>query len=149
MPSSHKKALVAVLGVAVLVAGGVYYMNMQTAPGPADDTTEPVDSNDTQETNRSVGLTAAQIEGEIYRVNITDIKAEPASIEIAPEDGIRFVNQAGVDVQFSFDREIGNFTLAAGEESIVDPESIIYYQVTPVDEDAEFRDISARINVQG
>lgn len=153
MPDSHKKAVGAILLVVVLIAGGLYYMNMQSSPsaeGPGGPEEEATGGNgSTEDTQRAYGLSPSQIEGEIVEVNITDINAEPASVEIAPEDGVRFVNQAGIDVQFSFDREIGDFTVSADESIIVDPTSIVYYDVTPVEENAEFRDISARINVQG
>lgn len=150
MPSSHRKALVALLGVVVIVVAGVYALNSGMLDTANDtNSTQPADTNSTEETNQKIGLSPSQIEGEIVDVNITDIKAEPASPRIAPADGIRFVNQAGVDVQFNFSRNIDTFELAADESIIIDPKAIVYYDVTPVDEDAEFRDISARINVQG
>lgn len=150
MPSSHKKALAALLGAIVIVAAGVYAVNSGMLDTGDTSTNDPTDTNTTQqETSGQIGLSASQIEGEIVNVNITDIKAEPASPRIAPEDGIRFVNQAGVDVQFNFSRNIDTFPLEAGETIIIDPRAIVYYDVTPQNEDAEFRDISARINVQG
>lgn len=151
MPSSHKKILAALLVAVVVAAGGYAAMNMNSfTTATTDNTTDTANSNSTSNsTTDQVGLTASQIEGEVVEVTLTDIKAEPSSPRIAPEDGIRFVNEAGVDVEFTFDREISNFQLAAGDSIIVDPTSIIYYDVAAQDEDAEFRGISARINVQG
>lgn len=146
-PSFDKKVVLAVFGVIILVAAGAYYMNMQQPSTMPDDNS--TQENTPAETNSSVGLSPSQIEGEISRVNITNVQAEPASIRIAPEDGIEFVNQAGVDVTFSFDRDISNFDLAAEESIIVDPTSIVYYEVASQNPDADFRGISARINVQG
>ena len=146
-PSVDKKVILAVLGVIVLVAAGAYYMSMEqpsTAPEES-----PEQDNAPAEENRSVGLSPSDIEGEISRVNITNVQAEPASLRIAPEDGVEFFNVAGVDVTFSFDREIPNFNLSAGESIIVDPTSIVYYEVAAQNPDADFRGISARINVQG
>ena len=151
VPKNHQKTIVAVLGVALVLAGGIYaYQSGMLETDSTNNIDQPV-QNETSEAavNKSVGLTASQIEGDIVNVNITDIKAEPASPRIAPEDGIRFVNQAGVGVQFNFSRNIDSFKMEAGEEVIVDPKAIVYYEVTPQDEEVEFRDISARINVQG
>lgn len=148
LPDNHKKALIALLGVVIVVAAGLVLMNgASPADTPSEDDTAPADETDNSTTD-SIGLTASQIEGEITDVTITDIKAEPASPRITPKDGIRFVNQAGVDVEFSFDREFEDFQLAAGDSIIIDPTMIIYYDATPVKEGVEFRDISARINVQ-
>lgn len=151
MPESHRKALMALVGVVIVVAAGAIAINLDsTAPEPQDNDTQDVEANSSDEsTNQLVGLSASQIEGEITEVTFTDITAEPSSPQIAPEDGIRFVNEAGVDVEVTFDREIPDFQLAAGESIIVDPKSIVYYDATAQDEDAEFRGISARINVQG
>lgn len=147
MPDIDKKVILAAFGLLLLVAAGAYYMNMQPAtPAESNATSE---NDPVEETNRSVGLSPSDIEGEISDVNITDVKAEPASIRIAPEDGVRFVNQAGIDVQFSFDRDLPNYNLSAEDSIIVDPTSITYYEVTPQEEGEDFRDISARINVQG
>lgn len=150
MPSSHKKAVIALLGVVVITAAGIYALDSGMLDTASDtESRQPADTNSTEETNQQVGLSPSQVEGEIVDVNITDIKAEPASVEIKPQDGIRFVNQAGLDVKFNFSRNIDTFELAADESIIIDPRAIVYYDVTPQDENAEFRDISARINVQG
>jgi len=103
---------------------------------------------DEQESKQRVGLTPSKIPGEITDVTVDDERADPSEALIAPEDGIRFVNEAGLDLEFEFDRNIDTFQVSAGESIIINPESILYYTVNPVDENVEFREISARINVQ-
>lgn len=151
---SRRKASI---GIAVLVlAGAAIFVganmdSIQDVP-VGNDTVEPEQTanNDTgeQESTQKVGLTPSQISGEITGVTVDDERADPAEAVIAPEDGIRFVNEAGIDLQFEFDRNIDTFQVAAGESIIVNPESIVYYTVNPVDDSVEFREISARINVQ-
>lgn len=137
-------ALVVVAGIAVVAVG-----SMEDIQGISDgNDTEAENNTDEQEITQRVGLSASQIQGDIVDVTVGDVRAEPSSPEISPEDGIRFVNQAGVDIEFTFDREIKTFEIAAGESTIINPESIVYYKVNSVNDSIEFREISARINVQ-
>jgi len=141
-------SLILVVGVAIVSAG-----NLDNIQSPdVNNITEPreADNNDTseQEEPEKVGLSPSDIQGDITDVTVDDERADPAEAVIPPEDGIRFVNEAGLDLEFEFDRNIDTFQVSAGESIIINPESIVYYTVNPVDENVEFREISARINVQ-
>lgn len=151
---SRKKAAI-VLAAVVLVGAAIFVgSNMdiiQNVPGENDTSELEQTANDNteeQEDVQRVGLNPSQIPGEITDVTVDDERADPPSPIISPEDGIRFVNDASVALEFSFDREIRNFELQPGESTIVNPESIVYYTANSVDESVEFREISARINVQ-
>lgn len=143
MPANHKKILAALLGVVVVVAAGFTVMNMDNAA-----TTQPGDNQPTQDnsssddTNEQVALSESQIEGEVAEVTLTALQAEPERVEITSEDGVRFVNEAGVDLEVAFDREIPNLQLANGESTIVAPDSIVYYNATAQDPEANFRGIA-------
>lgn len=142
MPSNHKKILAALLGVVVVVAAGFTVMNMDnSATTQPDDNTE-ADNSSTDDTNEQVGLSESQIAGDVADVTLTSLQAEPERVEITTEDGVRFSNEAGADLEVAFDRELPNLQLAAGESTIVAPDSIVYYNATAQDSDASFRGIS-------
>lgn len=153
LKDSHKKILGVML--VVILAAGVAVVAMddlslsELQPGESEETApEEVSEENGQEEAQRTGLTEADIEGEIIDVVIDDQRAEPSSPTIGQEDGIRFVSESSYDLQVEFDREVETFTLAQGDSVITNPESIVYYTANPVDESVEFREISARVNVQ-
>lgn len=103
---------------------------------------------DEQDKDLNLRLTKSDIEGEIRNVTISDARAEPSSPTIGEKDGIRFVSESNYNLKIEFDREISSFQLLEDESVIVNPKNIVYYTANPVDDDIEFREISARISVQ-
>lgn len=141
-------SLIVVAGVAITAIGSLEDKVQDTSKDDVTGPEETTNNTSNQKDVSRVGLSASQIKGDITKVTVDDERAEPSSPTIAPEDGIKFVNQAGMALKFEFDREIDTFQIPAGESIIVNPESIVYYTVNPVDDSVEFREISARINVQ-
>lgn len=97
--------------------------------------------------NPGEGSYEPEIEGEVIEVVVDDERASPNRPKISPEDGIKFVNEASHDLNFTFDREVESFVLEKGDSRVVDVTKIVYYRVNPVEE-VEFREIRGGVNVQ-
>ncbi len=140
-----RKRRLAVIGViGVLLVGVLAY---SFAP---DDLGERISDAGEQvsQASTSGGPDASEVEGEIVEVVVDDERASPHRPEIAPEDAVRFVNEASYGLEFTFRIADEEFVLEQGDSRIVkDLSAPDYYTATPV-EDVEFRDISAGVNIQ-
>lgn len=161
MPKSHKKALIALLGVVIVVAAGMFLMNGSSpdeTPTNTDQT--PTNNNQTPEENSNepaeettdeetvnLGLNPSQIEGEIVDVTITDGNVVPGNPQITRMDGVRFINEAEVKVELVFERDFEDFQIPAGESVIIDMIRSNYYDVNPAVQDSGFNPANGKITV--
>ncbi len=86
------------------------------------------------------------IEGEIVNITVSEDGAEPFRPEISERDGVRFINNAEHELNFTFDRNIESFVIEPGESKVVDVNSIVYFYADA--EEAEFREVKGGVNVQ-
>jgi len=100
---------------------------------------ETISEEETAEPESEI-LTESDIEGDVIEVTIDEDGADPSRPEITQEDGIKFVNNLGFDVQLEFDADrYEEIVIEDGQSKIKDFQRIIYYQITPVNEDVEYR----------
>lgn len=134
---NRKRVIFGSLGVAVLLVGLLTFSSLDFAQGSFLDNKSDVED----------GYTEPEIEGEIVEIVVDDERAQPFRPEISEEDGIRFVNDASYDLNFTFDREVDSFVVEQNKSRVVDVDSIVYFYVNPV-QDVEFRQIKGGVNVQ-
>ena len=79
-------------------------------------------------------------EREIVEVVIDEERVEPSRPEISTEDGVEFINSLGFDIELDFDRnDYDSITIKDGESRFKDFQEVTYYQITPVEDDIEYR----------
>ena len=138
----QKKKVIAVAALITVLAASIFVFAQTDFELMSEEEELPEENGEENETESGPTgfISADEIEGEITEVVLSDQRADPSRPEISPEDGIEFVNQEDFEVQLEFDREeYETVTLSSGESGVMDIERIVYYEITPVDEDVEYR----------
>jgi len=139
----QKKKVIAVTALITVLAASIFVFAQTDFELVSEEDEElPGENGEENETDSGPTgfISADEIEGEITEVVLSDQGADPSRPEISPEDGIEFVNQEDFEVQLEFDRDdYETVTLSSGESGVMDIERIVYYEITPVDEDVEYR----------
>ena len=115
-------------------------MEVMCVTREGSETTSEEETEEETAEPESEKLTESDIEGDITEVTIDGGGADPSRPEITQEEGVEFVNNAGFDIRLEFDADrYEEIVIEDGESKIKDFQRIIYYQITPVDEDVEYR----------
>ncbi len=139
---AQKKKVIAAAALITVLAASIFVFAQTDFDFMSEEDEELPGENGEDETESGPTgfISANEIEGDITEVVFEGQRADPSRPEISPEDGIEFVNQEDFEVQLEFDREeYETVTLESGESGVMDIERIVYYEITPVDEDVEYR----------
>ena len=139
---AQKKKVIAAAALITVLAASIFVFAQTDFDLISEEEELPEENGAENETDSGPTgfISADQIEGDITEVVFEGQRADPSRPEISPEDGIEFVNQEDFEVQLEFDRDdYETVTLSSGESGVMDIERIVYYEITPVDEDVEYR----------